>query len=231
MRCDGPIPAPEERHINVVLQQVIVQLDENLCRVDSRDVQMGDLVNRGPLAAVFRGTHRGSPVAIKQLYSQAGNDALTPAQLREIEVLRQLQHPAILSIIGTCPPPESYIVSPWFMHGDLSNAIIAYGAPLPVHTTLKIATCISGAMEYLHERNILHRDVKPANCLLTCALAEVVSADVPCILSDFGCAKPATPAATMTGMVGTPAYSAPEVLQSQPYGRPADVYSFGVSVF
>jgi serine/threonine protein kinase/ubiquitin len=228
MRCpDGAIPA--DPRVNVVLRQVIEQLENQSGRIDPRDVEMGDLVNRGPTAAIFKATYRGTMVAVKQLYTQQGTQdsgLLSQQQQREMAILRQLNHPAILNIIGICPAPEAYIISPWCAAGDLHQAIAGHGGPCPPRSLLKIAACISDALVFLHAQNILHRDLKPANCLLTCSLDDAAQTDYPCLLSDFGAAR-SSGTATMTGMVGTPAYSAPEVLMNQRYGKSADVYSFG----
>jgi hypothetical protein len=90
--------------LRYMIQSVLgqLQLDVHARRVGPQDVQLGPVINRGPTATVFMGTCRGSPVAIKQLHlQQAGgqSEGLTTNQLREIEVIRGLNHLGIQQII------------------------------------------------------------------------------------------------------------------------------------
>ena len=235
MRDGGEIPPAGSRRVNIAMQAALEQLDAQLCRADPRDVALGELVHRGAGGTVYRGTFQGNAAAVKQLNLPAGaSESLTMQQLREMEILRQCQHPGIIRLLGMCPPPEAYIVLPWFEHGDLARAIAARREeePLPGPVTLHVAMAIADALAFLHGRNILHRDLKPSNVLLTAPLDDggILAVEHPCVLTDFGVSRPQG-LATMTSGVGTPAYAALEVLDSQPYGKPADVYSFGMCVY
>ena len=231
-RCrEGVIPRPDARRVNVAMRAVVEALDRQMMRVDPRDVVVGMLVHRSVTGVVHQGTYRGQQVAVKQLNVTSGDHGLTTQQLREIEIVKQARHPGILMVIGTCPPPEAYIVSPWCPAGDLTSAIASAGAtPLELRLTLHLGSCIADALNFLHSRNLLHRDLKPANILLRASLQDALGVEHPCALSDFGSARPSS-CATMTHGMGTPAYASPEVLMNQPYGKPADVYSFGMCLF
>ena len=75
-------------------------------------------------------------------------------------------------------------------------------------------------LAFLHERDILHRDLKPSNILLRAPLDDGISSvENPCVLADFGISRPQA-LSTMTAGVGTPAYSALEVLNNERYGKP-----------
>ena len=213
------------------MRAVVEALDRQMMRVDPRDVVVGMLVHRSVTGVVHQGTYHGQQVAVKQLNVTSGDHGLTTQQLREIEIVKQARHPGILMVIGTCPPPEAYIVSPWCPAGDLTSAIASAGAtPLELRLTLHLGSCIADALNFLHSRNLLHRDLKPANILLRASLQDALGVEHPCALSDFGSARPSS-CATMTHGMGTPAYASPEVLMNQPYGKPADVYSFGMCLF
>ena len=130
-RADS-IPPPGDRRVNTTLQAVMAKLDAQLGAkriVDPDEVERGDIIQRGMGGVVYRGTFRGANVAVKQLNIAAGAAAFTPAQLREINLVRQLSHPCILKVIGTCPPPEAYILTPWCANGDLGAVIVSNGAP------------------------------------------------------------------------------------------------------
>lgn len=234
MRCcaecrSTEVPQAGHRKVNVALQGVIEKLDLQIGRVDPLDVELGNLIQRGTSGSVYRGRYRGRDVAVKQLNVQAGWSGLTVQQLREVSILQSLAHPNILQLIGTCNPPEAYIVTPWCAAGDLGAAITGCGPPT-TDAACRFASNIAVAMEFIHSRNILHRDLKPANILLCGPFEEAGQLEPACLLSDFGVACPSSDA-TMTGTVGTPAYCAPEVLCNEPYGKPADVYAFGAVLY
>ena len=186
MRCPtGIIPPPEERHVNVALRAVLESLDASLARVDPRDVNLGALVHRSVSGAVHRGTYRGREVAVKQLHiiGAAGSDALSSQQLREMEIVRQCRHPGIIELIGTCPPPEAYVVVPWYEAGDLGAAIARNGGGLSSRLAIRLARHIAEAIAFLHQRDLLHRDVKPSNVLLAGPLENALDLPHPCVLS------------------------------------------------
>ena len=123
MRDGGQIPPAASRHVNIALQAAIEQLDTQLCRADPRDIVLGEVIHRGAGGVVHRGTFQGSDVAVKQLpLSASASESLNVQQMREMEILRQCQHPGIIRLLGMCPPPETYVVLPWFEHGDLACA-------------------------------------------------------------------------------------------------------------
>ena len=111
MRDGGEIPPAAGRRVNVMLQAAIKQLD--LQRADPRDVAIGEVIRRGVGGAVHRGTFQGNDAAVKQLNIPGGVlNSLTKQQMREMEILRQCQHPGIIRLLGICPPPEAYLVLP-----------------------------------------------------------------------------------------------------------------------
>ena len=231
MRCpNGVIPPEGRRHINVALQSALERLDGHLARIDPRSVALGVLVHRSVAGSVYRGTYRGREVAVKQLTLPVGaREGLTTQQMREMEIVRQFQHPGIIELIGTCPAPEAYLVVPWYNAGDLGAAVGREGPPSHLIVN-HLAVNVAEAVAFLHARNVLHRDLKPSNILLRAPLLSILDEQNPCILSDFGASRPST-TSTMTHGVGTPAYAAPEVLNNERYGKPADTYSFGMIIY
>ena len=97
---------------------------------------------------------------------------------------------------------------------------IALPVLLDVTLELQLIGTAAEALEYAHGEGFVHRDVKPSNVLMR--------ADGRALLSDLGLARRVPTDGVMTGETGTYFYMAPEVLRCDPYGPPADVYSFGV---
>jgi DNA-binding NarL/FixJ family response regulator len=146
--------------------------------------------------------------------------------LREQRAMGKLSgHPNIVNIfqVGATKAGRPYIVMQYHPRDSL-NARIHDGGPLSWEETLHIGVKMAGALETAHRLGMLHRDVKPANILLT----EYGEPQ----LTDFGIARVAGGFETRTGAVaGSPAFTAPEVLQGQSPNPASDVYSLGATMF
>eukprot|EP00727_Mastigamoeba_balamuthi_P002678 m51a1_g12407 putative serine threonine kinase (997) ;mRNA; r:699751-704568 len=164
----------------------------------------------------------GVTVAIKKFFRQKV-DSVTMAeierQIKEIALLSEIRHPNVLLFMGACMEPHNmFIVTEWMDMGNLRQ-VISSGPQLEKQRGIAILTSICSALKYLHLCNIVHRDLKSSNILLSKRM------DVK--LSDFGLAAVKTANKTST-LCGTIAWMAPEVLSSATYSEASDVYSFGV---
>ena len=145
---------------------------------------------------------------------------------REAKSLARLTHPNIVKVTDYGEHEgKPYLVMPNLPGGTLKDRIKQ--GPIPWQEAVRLLLPIAQALEYAHEQNIIHRDVKPSNILLT-------SKGQP-MLTDFGVAKlfdmDATADLTGTGMgVGTPEYMAPEQWQGQVSAQ-TDVYALGVVLY
>lgn len=90
------------------------------------------------------------------------------------------------------------------------------------NTKTRISRSIGETLKYIHSRHVIYRDLKPENIMI-----DLVSSNIKFV--DFGLAKVIT--RPVRGIAGTPGYIAPEILKEHPYGFPADVYSFGMTLF
>ncbi len=120
---------------------------------------------------------------------------------------------------------RSYYLVMEYVDGEDLRTVIDYMAPLPASLAGLIVLGIVRGLEYTHARNIIHRDIKPGNILLS------YSGDVKLI--DFGVAKDdVSTRLTLTGMiVGTPAYMAPEQANGEPLSAASDLFSVGVLLY
>ena len=110
--------------------------------------------------------------------------------------------------------------------GEDLRARLARSGPLAPQEALRLAEQIGEALDEAHARGLVHRDVKPANILL--------DSDGEAFLSDFGLAKNASFASSLTGdhaFVGTIAYVAPEQIRGEEIDGRADVYSLGCVLY
>jgi serine/threonine protein kinase len=117
-----------------------------------------------------------------------------------------------------------YLVMEYLSGGDLANQIRVKG-PMPPQDAAILAAKLAGALQFIHELGIIHRDVKPSNVLFD-------ERGEP-KLADFGLAKQEENVAqTATGaVIGTPAYMAPEQARGEPVAYAADVFSLGCVLY
>jgi serine/threonine-protein kinase PknK len=184
-------------------------------------------IGRGGFGAVYRCQQSSleRTVAIKLLTTDLDSDNLERF-LREQRAMGKLSgHPNIVNVfqVGATTSGRPYIVMQYHPRGAL-NAWIHQAGPLSWQESLRIGVKMAGALETAHRLGTLHRDVKPANILLT----EYGEPQ----LADFGIARIPGAFETATGVVtGSPAFTAPEVLQGQTPTPASDVYSLGATLF
>jgi hypothetical protein len=195
------------------------------------DIEMqGKEIGRGQFGAVFHGLLFGSEVAVKKLLKLTEAEADTKYMKREQELLRQLAHPNICLFIGLCAHEgDLWLVSEYVANGCLSKLLYDTAQPLTWSRRVRFALDVTQALAFIHSKQLMHRDVKAENLLLD--KSDKVK------VCDFGFArkvdkkqqKMTKKAAVMT-IAGTDEWMAPEVIVGTPYGQPADIFSFGVTL-
>jgi len=144
---------------------------------------------------------------------------------REVSLGRSLAHPNLVRVYELVDAGDRVaVVMEWVSEGSLAQRLET--GPLPVDDVVRIADDTLAALSFLHERNIVHRDVKPSNLL--------VDADGRIRLADLGLVRRMDDAGdlTRTAMtVGTPMYMSPEQLRGERAGPAADLYGLGVTLY
>lgn len=190
------------------------------------------LIGRGGMAEVYRATSpkRGRTVAIKVLRATLADDEQFRRRfMREAEIVSGLEHPNIVKVIDFGDENGAYYIVMELLSGpDLSN-LLREEKRIALPRAITLLQGVAAALDYAHQNGLVHRDIKPSNVMLDSSTTPERS-----VLTDFGIAKitDAHTRITVTGMLGTFDYIAPEQIQASADvdGR-ADVYALGVMTY
>ena len=188
--------------------------------------QLIDMLGEGGMATVYKAldTRLDRHVAVKVITSsqQSAEEFLKRFE-REAKALAQLSHANIIKVHDYGEDGgRPYLVMEYLTEGTLKEKM---GRPMPYQEAARLLSPIARALEYAHKRNIVHRDVKPANVLFN-------ESGSP-MLTDFGIAKvleeKQSTELTAAGVgIGTPEYMAPEQGKGVNVDYRADIYALGI---
>uniref|UniRef100_A0A453DJ87 Protein kinase domain-containing protein n=1 Tax=Aegilops tauschii subsp. strangulata TaxID=200361 RepID=A0A453DJ87_AEGTS len=184
-------------------------------------LQIEEKIASGSSGDLYRGTYLDVDVAIKFLRTEHVNDNSKVEFLQEIMILRSVNHENVVRFYGACTKQRKYlIVTEYMAGGNLYDFLHKHNNTLELSLILRIAIGISKGMDYLHQNNIIHRDLKSANLLI--GDGQVVK------IADFGVSRQRSQEGDMTAETGTYRWMAPEVINHKPYDHKADVFSFAI---
>lgn len=173
-------------------------------------------------------------VAVKILHHNLVQDEVKVQRFKvEAEAISRLKHPNIIAVhdFGILPSGQPYIVADYVDGQTIADILIAEEY-LPYERAIPLFIQVADALDNAHKNNVVHRDIKPGNVLISQAGKPGETAQ----LLDFGLAKFTddvdTPNLTQSGhTLGTPAYMSPEQCMGLPLDRRCDVYSFGCLMY
>ncbi|BAH51914.1 protein kinase domain-containing protein [Rhodococcus opacus] len=184
-------------------------------------------IGRGGFGVVYRCSQAAldRTVAVKVLTTDLAKENRERFFREQRAMGRLTGHPNIVTVleVGITGSGDPFLVMPYHPQGSLDARIRRHG-PLSVDEVLHLGVKLAGALETAHRQGIVHRDVKPANVLLT-EYGEPA-------LTDFGIAHMSGGFETTTGIVtGSPAFTAPEVLGGASASPASDIYGLGATLF
>jgi serine/threonine protein kinase, bacterial len=190
------------------------------------------VLGAGAMGTVYLAAHPRLPRqdALKVLSAELTADTQYRERfLREADLAASLSHPNILGIHDRGEYEEQFWISMDYVAGTDAGRLVRehYSSGMPLADALAIITGVGSALDYAHQRGLLHRDVKPANILLDSQSQRI-------FLADFGIARRIDDISglTETNMaVGTVSYAAPEQLKGESLDARADQYALACTAF
>ena len=189
----------------------------------------------GAMGEVYLAEHPRLPRqdALKVMVQQVSTDSEYRERFnREAQNAATLSHPNIVTLYDRGEFEDQLWLSMDYIEGTDASRLLEqqYRKGLPPDEVVRIVAAVADALDYAHQRRLLHRDVKPANILL----AKLDSGGWRALLGDFGIARRVDDSSGLTQSniaVGTVAYAAPEQLMGLPLDGRADQYSLAATAF
>jgi serine/threonine protein kinase, bacterial len=189
----------------------------------------------GGMGEVYLAQHPRLPRrdALKVLPASVSSDAEYRERFeREADIAATLWHPHIVGVHDRGDFDGQLWISMDYVEGTDASQLLRESYPdgMPRHEVAEIISAVADALDYAHQRNLLHRDVKPANILL----AYPESGDQRILLADFGIARWVNDISGLTATnmtVGTVSYAAPEQLMGERLDGRADQYALAGTAF
>ena len=184
-----------------------------------------DRLGAGGMATVYLAEDErlGRQVAVKRLHSDGPEDAARRFE-REAKVGASLSHPNLVTVFDTVADEDSVLIVMEYVAGENLAALMARRR-VPSEEAVSIIRQVAGALDYAHQAGVIHRDVKPANIL--------ISPDGKAKLVDLGIATASerTQITQVGTVLGTPSYMAPEQLEGGTITKAVDIYALGAVAF
>ncbi|KAG8449282.1 hypothetical protein GDO86_016084 [Hymenochirus boettgeri] len=183
-------------------------------------------IGKGNFAKVKLARHilTGREVAIKIIDKTQLNPTSLQKLFREVRIMKILNHPNIVKLFEVIETEKTlYLVMEYASGGEVFDYLVAHGRMKEKEARAKFRQIVS-AVQYCHQKHIVHRDLKAENLLL--------DADMNIKIADFGFSNAFTVGNKLDTFCGSPPYAAPELFQGKKYDGPeVDVWSLGVILY
>ncbi|XP_043257057.1 serine/threonine-protein kinase MARK2-like isoform X7 [Colletes gigas] len=183
-------------------------------------------IGKGNFAKVKLAKHvpTGKEVAIKIIDKTQLNPNSLQKLFREVRIMKMLDHPNIVKLFQVIETEKTlYLVMEYASGGEVFDYLVLHGRMKEKEARAKFRQIVS-AVQYCHQKKIIHRDLKAENLLL--------DSEMNIKIADFGFSNEFTPGNKLDTFCGSPPYAAPELFQGKKYDGPeVDVWSLGVILY
>lgn len=189
-------------------------------------------IGEGAFASVHSALENrtGKKYAVKRIKKKQFDMQMARELEREMYAMKVTSHPGIIRTHDVFNTQQYVMVVLDLMKGGtLKENVQAVGGRIPEHLAVGIIKQVLMALQYLHSKGIVHRDIKLENVL--CETAAIPARNIR--VADFGYVNFVNDHtdACLRSLVGTPVYVAPEIINHKPYGCPVDIYAVGVMLY
>ncbi|XP_020805862.1 MAP/microtubule affinity-regulating kinase 3 isoform X17 [Drosophila serrata] len=183
-------------------------------------------IGKGNFAKVKLAKHlpTGKEVAIKIIDKTQLNSGSLQKLFREVRIMKMLDHPNIVKLFQVIETEKTlYLIMEYASGGEVFDYLVLHGRMKEKEARVKFRQIVS-AVQYCHQKRIIHRDLKAENLLL--------DSELNIKIADFGFSNEFTPGSKLDTFCGSPPYAAPELFQGKKYDGPeVDVWSLGVILY
>eukprot|EP00026_Physarum_polycephalum_P000524 Phypoly_transcript_00525.p1 GENE.Phypoly_transcript_00525~~Phypoly_transcript_00525.p1 ORF type:complete len:758 (+),score=90.30 Phypoly_transcript_00525:142-2415(+) len=213
--CTGITGAALDSILRLAKERKVKIYDE----IKPEDLKFGEMVAQGTSGKVSVADWGPREVAVKVFVE------LQPELfMQELTMISLVRHPKLVEAIGGYFDQNTAYIVTELLDMNLLQVLQHRSINLQFNAKLKIAIDVAEAMEFLHSRNVVHRDLKSVNVLINryTMVAKVC---------DFGLSRVIDCTSTLTGNIGTVGWIAPEIFQNKQYTEKCDVYSYGIILY
>lgn len=198
-----------------------------LIEIPSSKINKLERIGSGGFADVYCGTWQGLNIAIKQLHLKIVSPSLVQDFLNEAQILAKCRHPSVVTFFGISIQEGCYqLILELMLRGTLFQNLSNSSLPLPVPLRLQMCLDMSRGVEYLHDLNIIHCDLKSTNIL--------IGKDWQAKITDFGLSKikiATETTFTTERKAASIRWSAPELFKrNSPRTKKSDLWSLGMVI-
>lgn len=207
-------------YLQKLIQKFFFRIDKKKFP-QSDNIKICREISRGSFGIVYMGMKNKKYYAIKIL-KKLHNKKNNISYQNEIDILNQLNHPNIIRYVGSYQKKDKiYIITEYYSDSDLFDKIKNYGGKINEKDAKSIIRQILQGVSYLHEHNIIHRDLKLSNIMFNNNVVKII---------DFGGSVITESSTLLEDEFGTPGFIAPEVIQGC-YNRECDMWAIGCITF
>ena len=181
---------------------------ENLIEKQIGNYKIAEIIGQGGMGKVYKGLHVSleRTVALKMIHPKfLSNSEIVERFYKEAKIQARLNHPNIVAIYDIIEHDHNHYIVMEYIKGEVISKIIEHQGPFDQETALTIFKQILEGINYAHSKNVIHKDIKTSNFLITPTEVKIM---------DFGIAEiiGKSEIDTTAGVLGTPKYMSPELI-------------------